>query len=71
MTQSLPHQVGNYIVTPFTGQTASGDYAACVSVRRGKHDRVFRFTPLFHSAAEATRYALRQGQHLVMHSQLG
>ncbi|MBS0407321.1 MAG: hypothetical protein JSS17_13365 [Proteobacteria bacterium] len=71
MTPSIPHQVGHYIVTPFTGPADCGRFAASVSVRRGKHDRVFRFVPVFRSAAEATRYALGQARQLVAQNQLG
>ena len=71
MTHSTPHRVGTYIVTPLTSLTDSGEYAASVSVRRGMHDRVFRLLPVFQSVAEATRYALRQGRHLVLQNQLG
>lgn len=71
MTFSIPHHVGPYTVTPLTSQTDCGDYAAAVSVRRGKHDRVFRLVPVFRSAAEATGYALVQGKRLILQNQLG
>lgn len=64
------HEVGKYHVTPMTKLTETGQYAASVSIRRGMHDRVFRLIPLFSSAAQAARYALAQGRHLVLNNQL-
>ncbi|MFT4268690.1 MAG: hypothetical protein QM586_15970 [Xenophilus sp.] len=64
------HEVGNYLVTPMTKLTESGQYAASVSIRRGMHDRVFRLVPRFDSAARAARYALSEGRHFVLTNQL-
>lgn len=63
-TTTSVHQVGRYLVTPLTKATEEGRYAASVSIRRGMHDRVFRFIPLFDSAPGAAVYALAQGQAL-------
>ena len=71
MTISIPHLVGQYTITPLASPTDCGNYAAAVSVRRGKHDRVFRLVPVFSSATEATCYALAQGKRLVLQNQLG
>ena len=70
MTEPQVHQVGNYLVTPLTKVTDTGRYAASVSIRRGMHDRVFRFVPNFDSAPLAALYALAQGRHFVHSNQL-
>ncbi|RYF28588.1 MAG: hypothetical protein EOO33_00455 [Comamonadaceae bacterium] len=70
MTTQQVHQVGNYFVTPLTKVTDTGRYAASVSIRRGMHDRVFRFVPNFDSASLAALYALAQGRHFVHSNQL-
>jgi len=70
MKISRAHEVGQYLVTPMTKLTDSGQYAASVSIRRGMHDRVFRLIPHFDSAARAARYALAQGRHFVLNNQL-
>lgn len=70
MKISRVHEVGQYLVTPMTKLTDSGQYAASVSIRRGMHDRVFRLIPHFDSAARAARYALAQGRHFVLNNQL-
>lgn len=64
------HQVGRYLVTPLTKVTGDGQYMASVSIRRGMHDRIFRFVPLFDSAALAGLYALAQGRSFVQSNQL-
>ena len=61
---------GKFLVTPLTRKTDAGDYAASVSIRRGMHDRVFRFIPRFVSEARALRYALSEGRSLVLSNQL-
>lgn len=57
--------VGRFVLSPFCTPTASGQYAASLSIRSGHgraaHDRVFRFTPVFATARAATRYAMAQG----------
>ncbi|MFT3777819.1 MAG: hypothetical protein QM772_05995 [Ottowia sp.] len=70
MQTASAHEVGKYLVTPMTKLTETGQYAVSVSIRRGMHDRVFRFIPLFDSAVRATGYALAQGRRLVLDNQL-
>ncbi len=68
-TFSIP--VGKFLVTPLhTQPTASGQYAATVSIRRGQHDRVVRFTPLFQTMERAARYALDQARSMVLQNRL-
>ena len=62
--------VGKYLVTPLARITASGDYAASVSIRRGMHDRVFRLIPRFDDQGHAMQYALAQGRTMVLQNQL-
>lgn len=71
-TMQLPniHQVGHYLVTPITRATDCGQFLASVSIRRGMHDRVFRFIPLFDSAGRAGVYALAQGRLFVQRNEL-
>ena len=64
------HQVGRYLVTPLAKATDCGQFLASVSIRRGMHDRVFRFVPLFDSAARAGMYALAQGRLFVQRNEL-
>ncbi|WP_019703580.1 hypothetical protein [Paracidovorax oryzae] len=59
--------VGRYLVTPLIRRIDSGRYTASVSVRRGMHDRVFRFLPQFDSDALASLYAIDQGRHIALH----
>lgn len=63
------HSVGRFILSTFTHRTECGQYAASLSIRSGRgsgtHDRVYRFVPLFRSAAAAARYALAQGKAYV------
>ncbi|MGP3507705.1 hypothetical protein FRC97_09880 [Paracidovorax citrulli] len=59
--------VGRYLVTPLIRHVEPGRYTASVSVRRGMHDRVFRFVPHFDSDAVASLYALDQGRHIALH----
>lgn len=71
MSQVLTaERVGNYVVTPLTKSTDSGLFAAAVSIRRGMHDRIFRFIPHFASDARATQYALAEGRSMVLRNQL-
>lgn len=63
-------RVGNYVVTALIKLTESGQFAAAVSIRRGMHDRIFRFIPRFASDAGAARYALDEGRSMVLHNQL-
>lgn len=65
---SLP--VGKYLVTPLSSQTDTGDYAASVSIRRGMHDRVVRFQPLFASDALALCYAAAEGRRMALQNQM-
>lgn len=58
--------VGKYLVTPFTKISDTGEYLAAVSLRRGMHDRIFRFVPRFASPLSAMRYALAQGRDMAM-----
>ncbi|HCL87273.1 hypothetical protein [Pulveribacter sp.] len=64
-------RVGNYVVTALTQPTDAGTFAASVSIRRGMHDRIFRFIPRFACDAQAVRYALTQGRSMVLLGQLG
>lgn len=64
-------RVGTYLVTPLTKTDGAGAFLASVSIRRGAHDRVFRFAELFSSSARAARYAAQQGRQLVLAGQLG
>jgi hypothetical protein len=70
MSNSSAQQVGTYLVTPMTNLTASGQYMASVSVRRGAYDRIFSLIPLFDDATRALAYALSQGRRLVATGQL-
>jgi hypothetical protein len=64
----LMHQdsevVGGFLVTPLIRDVGAGQYLASVSLRRGMHDRVFRFIPRFANAVDALRYALAEGRLL-------
>ena len=63
--------VGKFLVTPLhTQRTACGQYAASVSIRRGKHDRVVRFIPLFKTVERAARYALDEARSMVLQNRL-
>ncbi|MDA8454475.1 hypothetical protein M4R22_06860 [Acidovorax sp. GBBC 3334] len=66
MTPQSAQAVGTFLVTPLTRRTESGDYTASVSVRRGMHDRIFRFIQRFDSHALAAHYALDQGRHIAL-----
>lgn len=63
MTTAIP--VGKYLVSPMARRTATGHYAASVSIRSGKgsgtHDRVLRFTPRFSTQLGAQQYAIAEG----------
>ncbi len=48
-----------------TRRTDTGLYQASVSIRRGMHDRVFRFIPRFRSDRRATLYAMAQARSLL------
>jgi len=61
--------VGKYLVTPFTKISDTGDYLAAVSLRRGMHDRIFRFVPRFASPLGAMHYARTQGHEMAMAQQ--
>lgn len=58
--------VGKYLVTPYTKMSDSGAFVAAVSLRRGMHDRVFRFVPLFASPLGALHYATAQGRAMAL-----
>lgn len=64
-------RIGPYVVTPLTRSSDGGLFAASVSIRRGVHDRIFRFLPRFACDTQAVQYALAQGRSLVLHGQLG
>jgi len=64
-------RVGNYVVTPLIKLSDNGFFQAAVSIRRGMHDRVFRFIPDFTSDASAVRYAMDEGRSMVLLNQLG
>ncbi len=68
---SNTEQVGHYVVTPLTRTIDGGTFSASVSIRRGMHDRVFRFIPRFACDAQAVQYALTQGRSMVLLGQLG
>ncbi len=61
--------VGKYKVSPQSKLTASGAYAASLSIRSGHgsgtHDRIFRFVPQFDSNEAALRYAMDQSHGLI------
>lgn len=65
-TSHLIQTVGRFVLSPITRQTASGQFAASLSIRSGQgsgtHDRVYRFIPLFDSPQAAALYALDQGR---------
>lgn len=60
-----PVSVGHYLITPLTRVTDQGDYAASVSLRRGKYDRVYRFFPRFACAQGALDFAMAQARALL------
>ncbi len=62
------YPVGKYLVSPLTRRTESGRYAAAVSIRRGTHDRVYRFTPRFATREGARVFAVSEGLSL-LHTQ--
>lgn len=63
--------VGKFLVTPLQSpRTICGHYAAAVSIRRGKHDRVVRFAPLFQTMERATLYGLEEARSMVLHNRL-
>lgn len=68
-TLDTPVSVGHYLVTPLTRVTDQGDYAASVSLRRGKYDRVYRFIPRFANAEGALSFALAQARALLTQDQ--
>jgi hypothetical protein len=60
-----PFSVGRFLISPLAKTNASGAFEAAVSIRSGQgassHDRVVRFTPLFHCRESALHYAAVQG----------
>lgn len=63
--------IGKFLVTPLhSPRTVCGQYAAAVSIRRGQHDRVVRFAPLFNTLERATRYSLEEARSMVLHNTL-
>ncbi|HQQ69427.1 MAG TPA: hypothetical protein PLL92_03815 [Alicycliphilus sp.] len=64
-------RVGDYVVTPLAKFTEQGLFAASVSIRRGMHDRIFRFIPRFACATQAIQYALTEGRSMVLLNRLG
>lgn len=64
-----PQVIGKYALTPAAEMTTRGSYTASISIRSGhgqsSHDRVFRFVPLFTSAAAAMHYASQEGLRLL------
>lgn len=64
-------RVGSYVVTPLTKRIGAGCFSASVSVRRGHHDRIFRFDRCFASDFLSTVFAAQQGRDLVLANQLG
>ncbi|MET4579423.1 hypothetical protein [Ottowia thiooxydans] len=71
MVNSTAQNIGRYLVTPITRRTESGLYQASVSIRRGMHDRIFRFIPQFCSDSGAQLYALDQARSMVLNRQIG
>ncbi len=59
-------RVGHYLVTPLVKDDGAGGFLASVSLRRGAHDRVYRFAQAFSSPARAVRYAIQQGRQLAL-----
>ncbi len=57
--------MGRFVLTPLIKATECGRHHASLSIRSGegmaRHDRVFRFTPVFRSPQAAARYALEYG----------
>ncbi|MBP7568308.1 MAG: hypothetical protein KA795_20100 [Burkholderiaceae bacterium] len=62
--------IGRYLVTPITRLTDAGLYAASVSIRRGMHDRIYRFTQRFTSDSAAMQYAMTQARSMVLGNRL-
>jgi hypothetical protein len=63
---SIPaHSMGRYLVTPMCRLTETGLYQASVSIRRGMHDRIYRFVPRFPTDGRAMRYALEQARSML------
>jgi len=60
---------GRFAVTPLAKKTAAG-YAASVSIRRGLHDRVYRFIQSFDTEWLALRYAMAQGRLMALSNEL-
>ncbi|MBL8287375.1 MAG: hypothetical protein JNL85_05260 [Rubrivivax sp.] len=57
-------QVGKYLVSPLTRRIGGRRFLAAVSIRSGRgsmtHDRVVRFSPVFDTDEQATRFATEQ-----------
>lgn len=70
MLQPHAEQVGSYVVTPLIQAVGLDRFAAAVSIRRGKYDRVFSFIPQFADEALAASYALAQGRSMLLSKQL-
>ena len=70
MSQNPFERVGDYIVTPLVKLQCSGQFLASVSIRRGMHDRIFRFVTSFPSQALASEHAATEGKHMVLTNQL-
>jgi hypothetical protein len=64
-------RVGKYLITPLIKTDGTGSFLASVSIRRGVHDRIFRFANRFASNAGAASFATQQGTQLVLANQLG
>lgn len=63
--------IGKYLITPLTREIAgTATYAASVSIRRGMHDRVVRFTPRFPSEEAAVQYAIAEGRSMALRNRL-
>nr|WP_028602644.1 hypothetical protein [Ottowia thiooxydans] len=71
MVTTTAHSIGRYLVTPITRRTDSGLYQASVSIRRGMHDRIFRFIPQFCSDSGAQVYAMAQARSMLLNQQIG
>ncbi|MBN9409443.1 MAG: hypothetical protein J0H69_09870 [Burkholderiales bacterium] len=65
MNQPTAQTMGRYLVTPMSRLTEAGLYQASVSIRRGMHDRVYRFVPRFRTDRRAMLYAMSQARALL------
>lgn len=70
MILEKPFSVGKFVVSPLSRLEESGQYSSSVSIRRGMHDRLFRFVPRFATRDGALLYAIAEGRTW-LHEQVG